>query len=168
MNPGVLDEWEALCTLSDTENSMEKFEEEKIVGKIEKAAATPQIPRPKVNAPPSGHPPPPCPTFQTLKLLHHWHLQQNLHVKNGYSLPKMSKDMIEKVMARRMPTLKSLLLHFHSHPSQQLVSTTAIEGQTGVCDPTQMGSVFGDKSATLNRLRENYVVLLQPTRPSCS
>jgi hypothetical protein len=31
-----------------------KFEEEKIVGKIEKAAATPQIPRAKVNAPPSG------------------------------------------------------------------------------------------------------------------
>lgn len=40
--------------MPDAENSKEKLEEEKIVGKMGKAVAAPAIPKPKVNAPPVG------------------------------------------------------------------------------------------------------------------
>jgi hypothetical protein len=40
--------------LPDAENGEEKLEEEKIVGKMGKTVAAPAIPKPKVNALPSG------------------------------------------------------------------------------------------------------------------
>jgi hypothetical protein len=50
----VLNGREALRASPDAENSKEKFEEEKIVGKEGKTVAAPATPKPKVNAPPSG------------------------------------------------------------------------------------------------------------------
>ena len=108
-NPGVLDGQEAPRASPDAENSKEKFEEEKIVGKKGKTVAAPATSKLKVNGPPLG-------SSSLSDLSDHWHLQQNLHLQKKYPLPKMPKDIIQKVMTRRMPTLKRLLLRFHGHP----------------------------------------------------
>jgi len=80
-NPGVLDGQEAPRASPDAENSKEKFEEEKIVGKKGKTVAAPATSKLKVNGPPLG-------SSSLSDLSDHWHLQQNLHLPKKISTSK--------------------------------------------------------------------------------